>query len=62
MFLYLIQFDGEPYYVEAKSFTAAIIAWGAHVSKEWGNYDGTEQPDSVALVHDSAVIRGRADD
>ncbi len=56
--LYLVLFDGTHYYVEAKDFPTAIEAWKKHVMIEWGeSYDGTEQPESVALVHDEPVIR-----
>jgi hypothetical protein len=59
--LYLIQFDHQDYYVEAPSMGCAIEAWKAHVQVEWGSdWDGTEEPDSCALVHDEAVIRAEA--
>lgn len=58
MNLYHVQFDSQTYYVEAGSFADAIILWGRHVSVLWGDdYDGTEEPESVALVHDEPVIR-----
>lgn len=58
MHLYLVQFDGINYYVEAASFGEAIGKWQSHVKVLWGDdYDGTEQPESVAHVHDEAVIR-----
>jgi len=56
--LYHVQFDNESYYVEAPSFALAIEAWKRHVAALWGaDYDGTEEPESVALVHDEPVIR-----
>lgn len=56
--LYLLQFDGEHYYVEAATVADAIYAWMVHQRKEWGkDWDGTEEPDSVALVHERPVIR-----
>lgn len=56
--LYHVQFDHMDYYVEAPSFALAIEAWKRHVAVLWGtDYDGTEEPESVALVHDEAVIR-----
>ena len=59
MNLYLIQFDSQPYYVEAEDFPAAIEVWKVHVAHLWGDdYDGTEQPESVSLVHDEPVVRG----
>lgn len=58
MNLYLVQFDNQPYYVEASNFGDAIAAWKRHVAQAWGqDYDGTEEPESVALIHDEAVIR-----
>jgi hypothetical protein len=58
MKLYHIQFYGESYYVEAPSVAVAVERWKAHVQADWGpDYDGTEEPESVALVHDKAVIR-----
>ncbi len=58
MNLYLIQFDAQDYYVEASDFTRAIESWKIHVSRMWGaDYDGTEQPESVALIHDDPFIR-----
>lgn len=58
MNLYHIQFDGESYYVEAANLAQAVELWKTHLQKEWGDdYNGTEEPESVALVHDEAVIR-----
>jgi hypothetical protein len=58
MNLYQVLYDGQHYYVEAESFTAAIGLWKIHVSMLWGeDYDGSEQPESVALIHDDPVIR-----
>ena len=55
--LYHVQFDGESYYVEAPDFTRAIAAWKTYVKDLWGpDCDGTEEPESAALVHDGAVI------
>ena len=58
MNLYLVQYDGESYYVEAATLHAAIEAWQSAIEKEWdsGDFNG-EEPDSIALVHASAVIR-----
>jgi hypothetical protein len=52
MKLYHLQADGESFWVEAESFTAAIAAWRAYV-----HYQANEEPDSVQLVHDEPVIR-----
>jgi len=61
MNLYLVQYDSVSYYVEAPSFAHAIDLWERHVAAIWGSdFDGTEQPESVALVHDESVIRGGA--
>lgn len=58
MNLYHVQFDSQSWWVEAPTFAAAIEAWHSRVRAEWGDdYDGTEQPDSVAHVHDGGVIR-----
>ena len=62
MNLYHVQYDDQPYYVEAPSFAAAIVAWRTHVADEWGDdFEGTEEPESVAVIHDRAVIRASAD-
>jgi len=56
--LYHAQFDGESYYIEARNFHGAIDTWKRHVAKAWGqNFDGTEEPESVALIHEEAVLR-----
>jgi len=58
MKLYCIQFDNQPRYVEAESFAKAVEAWRRWAAKEWGeDYDGTEEPESVALISDEPVIR-----
>jgi hypothetical protein len=58
MSLYHIQFDNQPYWVEAENYGKAITAWRQHVAVLWGtDYDGTEEPQSVALIHDEPVIR-----
>lgn len=56
--LYLIHYDHQPYYVEAENLASAVERWKAHVKVVWGDdYDGTEEPESIALVHEEAVIR-----
>lgn len=56
--LYHIQYDGQCYWVEASCFAIAILRWKDHVRGLWGEeYDGTEEPDSCALIHDEPVIR-----
>ncbi len=52
MKLYHVQYDHESYYVEAPSLPAAVETWKRHVA-----YDGTEEPESIALIHDEPVIR-----
>lgn len=60
MKLYHIQFDDQPYFVEAESLGQAVAAWRAHVAVLWGSdYDGDEEPESIALVHDEPVVRAR---
>ena len=54
MKLYLIQFDGETYYVEATSMAAALATWHAYADAEG---EEPEDPESVACVHDRAVLR-----
>ena len=61
MSLYHVQFDHESYYVEAPTFGGAVAAWRTHVAKLWGcTYEGTEEPESVALLHEDPVIRAAA--
>lgn len=56
--LYCISYDSMEYYVEAESMPAAITAWKDHVALAWGDdYDGTEEPESCAFIHDEPVIR-----
>jgi hypothetical protein len=58
MSAYTVQFDGQIRVVDAPGFTEAIAAWGDAMQIEWGDdYDGTEQPESVALIDDQPVIR-----
>lgn len=58
MKLYLVRWDGMPTYVEALSFAEAIELWSCHMAKEQGaDWDGDEEPEEVALVHDEAVVR-----
>jgi len=56
MNLYLVQFDGERYYVEAPSIALAVKAWKDDWRTNGEDYD-EEEPESVALVNDKAVIR-----
>lgn len=56
--LYHVQFDHQSYWIEAVSFAKAVEAWRKHVAKLWGDdYQETDEPDSVHLVHDEPVIR-----
>lgn len=58
MRLYHVQFDGQSYWIEAESFGDAVFKWKRHVAVLWGtDYDGSEEPESVHLVHDEPVIR-----
>lgn len=59
MRLYVVQNEGESHYVEAPSLAGAIEAWKRHEAELWGEEnDETEEPESVTLVHEGAVIRG----
>lgn len=58
MNLYHMQYEHESYYVEAPSLRTAVDAWRKHVKKLWqGDWTGDEEPESIALVHEEAVIR-----
>ncbi len=58
MNLYLIHYDSVAFYVEASDFSTAIEVWDDHVKVLWGDdYEGDEQPESAALVHNEPVIR-----
>ena len=60
MKLYHVQFDGASFWIEADSYSNAVLTWKAHVKVLWENgYDGTEEPESVHLVHEEPVIRQR---
>lgn len=57
MNLYHLQYDDQPYYVQAETVAWAVQSWKEHVKKLWGSeYEGTEEPQSVALIHDEEVI------
>lgn len=60
MKLFLIQFDDQSDYVEALSMREAIRIWHIHHRKTDPEWDVPEapEPDSCALVHDEAVVRG----
>ena len=60
MNLYRIQFDIDPDYVEAATFTDAINLWRLNLIRENkpGDFDDQVQPESVELVHEGGVIRG----
>lgn len=61
MKLYRIQFDSISYFVEAADLGQAVAAWREHVKVEWGtDYEGTEEPQSIELIHDEPVIRPAA--
>lgn len=56
--LYDVRFDNEMYFIEARSLPEAVQIWKAHVEALWGdNYEGDEEPESIALIHDEGVIR-----
>lgn len=55
--LYHIMYDSVAYFVIAESLAGAIELWKEHVRAEWKeDYDGTEEPESCALIHDGPVI------
>jgi hypothetical protein len=57
--LYMITFDGQPDYIEAENYAEAVKSWHEHMQRvEEGDWDSTEQPEQVVLVHDGPVIRG----
>lgn len=57
--LYRITFDGEPDYIEAVDFGAAIEIWRAKLiaENEPGDFDDDVEPESVNLEHDRPVLR-----
>ena len=56
--LYHVQFDWQSYWIEADSFANAVTVWKDHVKELWGTeYDGSEEPESVHLVHNEPVLR-----
>jgi hypothetical protein len=58
MNLYHVQYDGESYYVEASKLAEAVELWKQHVKGMWGDdFDGTEEPESIGLIHEGIVIR-----
>jgi len=58
MKLYHVQFDGASFFIEAENYADAVAIWKAHVKVLWENdYDGTEEPESVHLIHDEPVIK-----
>ncbi len=61
MNLYIVQFDGQPDYVEAETFVEAIALWRAKLiaDNDPGDFEDDVQPDSVVVVHDEPVVRAR---
>lgn len=50
--------DHRDYMIEADSFEKCIELWREFVKEEWGSdYEDTDQPASVHLIHDDPVIR-----
>lgn len=61
MCLYMVQWDSVRWYIEAPGFAEAIQTWHRVVKEQWGSdYEGTEQPEQVVLVHDEGVFRWEA--
>lgn len=57
MSLYHVHYDGEPYYIEAPSFSLAVEVFKAKMKAEDNVIDGQEEPDSVHLLSEDPVIR-----
>ncbi len=59
MKLYRVTFDGQPDFIEAATFGAAIVAWRLKLIADNtpGDFDDSVEPESVELVHDAPVIR-----
>jgi len=58
MSLFQVSFDGQHDWVEAKDFNDAIRVWKEWVIAQEGEEEmGEFQPEGVALVSDSPVIR-----
>lgn len=58
MKVYIIRFDGGASIVEAETFGAAVESWRAVKRVEWGtDFEETDEPESVELIHDEPVIR-----
>lgn len=58
MSLYLIQFDGLTYPVEAAGFSDAEHAWRCHLLAEDDGAEFDDEPDSITLLSREDVIRG----
>lgn len=56
MSVYMVQFDGEQYIVEAPSFVEAITRWQKHMKQEHGD-EWDEQPDSIVALSNNEAIR-----
>ncbi len=59
MRLYKVTFDNQPEFVEAPDFGSAVLIWREHLmATNPGDFDGTENPESLELISESPVIRG----
>ena len=56
MKLYRIEYDGDPDYIEAESFGAAIKVW-REVIVPRDDIDPEAEPESVTLISDKPVVR-----
>lgn len=60
MRLYRILFDAQPEFVEAADLGNAVRIWRQKKSVDWDDeYDGTEEPESIELLHDGPVLRDK---
>lgn len=57
MNLYRVEYDYQPYFVEAPSFSKAIEIWEAHAKSKEIMVNEDQEPELVALIHDEPVIR-----
>lgn len=56
--LYMVQFDGQQWYVESSDFGGACKKWLNAMRDVWGDdWEGNEQPQQVVLIDDKPVIR-----
>lgn len=60
MKVYNLMYDGEHQIIEAPSLGDAVKAWHAHMLVDQApHWDGTEEPESITLINEEAVIHFR---